>query len=945
MSESHDHVLEQIKIQQLTSNYLDKSASIEGMRVLTIPKDAVNGDFHVAIRNGNSIYLLVADGVGHGLSAVIPGLRFPSMFVELVNNGHSILTIASQLNEELCRYKHKGYFIAMTLVQINEYEGFIEVLNCGNPSALLVGDDGIMLHKFCSKSLACGIMENDAYELLTERFQCKEPAKLYVFTDGIQDTLIQGGRCKNIAEHELLYVGKAERNKRFDSICSDVEKAQLNGKMDDITLLEVSIHSAKHSVENRTVVVNKQDDNGSDGPFLQCRVLCIDPDKSSLDSIARNLGQHVRNIDLCETVDEAIIAYQYKPDLIIIDLVFLLKHQSELAIILPQYGAVVPVVACCEPSNVIVAEQLFSLLIARYLRKPLILDELVNVVRQCAYQLRQQQKWQLPSSVFLTSSLAMTITDANKKIIQVNDAFSIITGYKKEEVINCNLRLLSSGKHDAAFYKEMWDSINATGHWSGEIWNKRKNGDLFLEWITINATIDAEGEVVSYCSVFADITERRAVEEAVRKLSYYDDLTGLPNRRLFKSNLEQELKQADKEQYKFAVLFLDIDNFKEVNDTMGHDCGDFILKKTADRLNRCLRNTDFIARMGGDEFTICISPYDSSNDIDIIIEKILLVMRKPFTLKEETIYLSMSIGVVDYSSDTNEVSALLKNADQAMFYAKQKGRNCAHFFTPLMESTALERKTLIQDLRLALQNKEFELFYQPIVDLHTGVTYKAEALIRWHHPKKGLISPDKFIPIAEETGLIIEIGDWVFKQATNQSSQWRTKIHEQFQISINKSPKQFEKESNSHKDWLAYLDKKQCSPGCISIEITEGVMMDSKDFVTEQLLAFRDQGIEVSLDDFGTGYSSLAYLRKFDIDYIKIDRQFVQHVDTNSDDQALCKAIIVMAHALGIKVIAEGIETAGQRDFLCNAGCDYGQGYLFSKPIPADQFEKLMDKS
>jgi|GEM_PF-987898 len=933
---------EQTRIKQLTSNYLDKKMDIDGVRILTIPQDTISGDFHVIIRSENSIYVLVADGAGHGLSAMIPGLRFPTMFVEMAPKGHSIQTIASKLNDELYQYDHKGYFIAITLVQINEHTNFIEVLNCGNPTALLVNQNGHVLHRFESSSLACGIINNDDYELLTERIQYSEGVRLYVFTDGIQDTLIQSGKCKNNIEHESLY--NCPPSTCFDTIFSEITKAQCNEKIDDVTLIEIKIQSnpkivkeQKVNTKRKTIILN---DSEAKGAPASCRVLCIEPDASSRQSIAENLTTYVRNIDLCSTIDEANTAYQYDPNLIIIDMAFLLKHRSELNFILPVNLTGTPIIITCEPSNIIVAEQLFSLSITRYLPKPLITADLLSIIKECMSLRSRHEEWRFKSAVFQKSSLAMTITDANKRIIRVNDAFCRITGYTKEEVQNCNPRLLSSGKHDDAFYQQMWHNINTTGHWSGEIWNKRKNGNLFLEWITINAIKNEDDELISYCSVFADITERQAVDKEIKRLSYYDDLTELPNRRSFKIKLNHEMEQADRNQYGLAVLFLDLDNFKEINDTLGYDYGDLVLKETAVRLSQSIRDTDLIARLGGDEFTICVTAIEK-NDVYNITTKILSEITKPFLIYDETIYISVSIGVALYPDHATKVSLLLKHADQAMFYAKQQGRNNVQFFTSSMEASAIEKMSLIKDLRLAIKNKEFELFYQPIVELQTNALYKAEALIRWHHPEKGIIPPDSFIPIAEETGLIIEIGDWVFEQAVCQSMLWRTKIHDQFQISINKSPKQFGRDKTYHKHWIDYLVAAQYPADCIAIEITEGVMMESKDIITTELLSFRDKGIQVSLDDFGTGYSSLMYIRKFDIDYIKIDRQFVQHVEINSDDQALCKAIIAMAHALDIKVIAEGIETVGQRDFLLKAGCDYGQGYFFSKPVPANDFEQI----
>lgn len=943
MAGLHDD-FERTRIKQFTSNYLDKSMEIDGVRILAIPQEIVSGDFHVVIRSEDSIYVMVADGAGHGLSAVMPGLRFPSMFVELANKGHSILTIASKLNDELCRYDHKGYFIAVTLVQINQRGDFIEVLNCGNPTALLVNESGHVVHAFESSSLACGIIKNDNYELLTERIKYNEDVRLYIFTDGIQDTLIQSGRCKNSMEHELLY--KSPSDTCFDTICSAVKQAQYAEKIDDITLVEISISSAtedaqppKINTERKTAKLSQ---NQAQELLARCRILCVDPDKSSRQSMTQDLTKFVGNIDLCQTIDEAITAYHHHtPNLIIIDLMLLLKYQSELSSILPEQGTGIPIIITCEPSNILIAKQLLSLPITRYLRKPFITSELFNIVEECMRLNEQQEKWQSKSSVFLESSLAMTITDADRRIIRVNNAFCTITGYEKEEVLNCNPRLLSSGKHDSAFYQKMWQSINDTGQWSGEIWNKRKSGELFLEWITINTIKNEHDGSVSYCSVFADITERQAVNEAIEMLSDYDDLTQLPNRGLFQAKLNQKIAHVDKEKYGLAILFLDLDNFKEINEMLGHQYGDLVLKETAMRLSKCIRDTDLIARLGGDEFTICISPYDISSVYDITKKIMSEIATKPFHIQDEALYLSISIGVAFYPNHGGEVSSLFKHADQAMYYAKEQGRNRIRFFTPAMESSAIEKRRLIQDLRLAIKNKEFELFYQPIVELQTNTVYKAEALIRWHHPVHGLIPPDRFILIAEETGLIIEIGNWVFEQATFQSMLWRTKIHKDFQISVNKSPKQFGRDKSSHQAWLNHLATEQSPTDCIAIEITEGVMMGTKDIITAELLSFRDKGIQVSLDDFGTGYSSLAYLRKFDIDYIKIDRQFVQHLETNRDDQAICQAIIVMAHALDIKVIAEGIETVGQKEFLFNAGCDYGQGYLFSKPVNASQFEEL----
>jgi diguanylate cyclase (GGDEF)-like protein/PAS domain S-box-containing protein len=929
---------------QITSNYLGEATEVDGIRILTAPKKTIGEDFHVVIRHNDTIYLLIADGAGQGVSAATPGLRFPNLFSELAQQGHSIITIASKLNDELYQHKHQGYLITLTLVEINEYDGIINVLNCGNPTALLINESGELLHRFESTSLACGIVENEHYERLVEQFNYTQPARLYVATDGLYDTLIQH-ETHSETEYEALYQTAA--NKCFDTICTYVEKAHSIERPDDITLVEIDltlpqvINKAKRKAPPLT-------EDEIIGLLSNCRILYVDPDLDSQQQINNDLRRYVDGLYLCGTVEEAVEAHHnYDPTLLIIDLTFLLEHQSGLNQILPDKDLSIPIIITCKPSNVILAEELFSLPITRYLRKPHIKSELLSKIIDCLKLSSNHENWQYNYAVFQESSLAMTITDAKQRIIRVNDAFCNITGYKKDELINRNPKVLSSGKHDAQFYRRMWHSINTTGHWSGEIWNKKKNGELFLEWITINAIKNQAGEVVSYCSVFSDITERKAVDEAIKRLSNYDDLTELANRRLFKTALKNRIEKIvfDHTTDSLAILFLDLDKFKEINDTLGHEYGDLVLIEASRRLKQCIRDTDLIARLGGDEFTICLTP-NEANSINIVTKKILNEMANiPFLIKDEMIHLSVSIGVALYPNHGSDVSSLLKHADQAMFYAKEQGRNRVKFFTPSMETEALEKRALIHDLHLAVANKQFELFYQPIIELQTNSLHKAEALIRWHHPEKGLISPDKFIPLAEETGLITQIGDWVFEQAVSQSKHWRAKIHKHFQISINKSPKQFGRDKQHHKQWLNHLSHKQLPAEGIAVEITEGLLMDSKEIITDELLSFREKGIQVSLDDFGTGHSSLAYLRKFDIDYLKIDRQFVKQVETNSDDRALCQAIISMAHTLGLKVIAEGIETEGQKEFFIDCKCDYGQGYLFSRPVTSELFEDYFVKN
>ena len=455
-------------------------------------------------------------------------------------------------------------------------------------------------------------------------------------------------------------------------------------------------------------------------------------------------------------------------------------------------------------------------------------------------------------------------------------------------------------------------------------------------WVSIEASADPTRQTC-FAAVM-DITEQKHTEEIILQQANVDPLTGLPNRRLFIDRLKQAIHKSHRVHNHLALMFLDLDHFKDINDTLGHDIGDGLLKEIAHRLQVCVRETDTLARPGGDEFILILGELVDLRSVDRVAQCILRCMTAPFQLKEELCYVSFSIGIALYPDDADNWEDLLKKADQAMYAAKQQGRNRFCYFTPAMQEAAETRLRLVNDLHSALADHQLWVAYQPIVELATGNIHKAEALLRWQHPVHGLINPAEFIPIAEETGMIIEIGEWVFHQAVAQVAKWRANGHPLFQISVNKSPVQF---GDGHTDWFEYLQHLNLPGSCILVEITEGLLLDIPPLAAEKLFAFRDTGMQVAVDDFGTGYSSLSFLKKFDIDYLKIDKNFVDNLDTNSTDMSLCEAIILMAHKLGMKVIAEGIETAAQRDKLLQAGCDYGQGYLFSKPVSAGEFEKL----
>jgi diguanylate cyclase (GGDEF)-like protein/PAS domain S-box-containing protein len=564
----------------------------------------------------------------------------------------------------------------------------------------------------------------------------------------------------------------------------------------------------------------------------------------------------------------------------------------------------------------------------------------------------------LSSLVLENSSEGMLVTDENNLIIAVNPAFITITGYTFGEVQGKNPKIFSSSRHDSAFYEAMWQAVNSTGHWQGEIWDKRKNGEVHAKWLTINTIRHDDGSVYRYVALFSDITEKKRSEETIWKQANFDTLTGLPNRDMFHDRLEQEAMKSHRADLSLALLLIDLDQFKEVNDTLGHDVGDILLQEAAHRIRACVRESDTVARLGGDEFTIVLSQLADTSHVEDIAQKIITKMAEPYHLGNEIVYVSASIGITLYPNDATDIDALMQNADQAMYVAKNKGRNRFSHFTLALQQAAQTRLRLTHDLRGALAAQQFRVYFQPIVELSTGHIHKAEALLRWQHPERGMVSPMEFIPLAEETGLIVEIGDWIFHESARWVKRWDSQFSDNIQVSVNKSPVEFSDSPQISvnvspvqfkvgsqifaEEWLHHLRELGLSGKSIVIEITEGLLLNAESDILKKLLKLRDAGIQVAIDDFGTGYSSLAYLKKFDIDYLKIDQSFVRNLETDPNDMALSEAIIVMAHTLGLKVIAEGVETEGQRKLLAAAGCDYAQGYLFSKPVPPEEFEALL---
>jgi diguanylate cyclase (GGDEF)-like protein/PAS domain S-box-containing protein len=473
--------------------------------------------------------------------------------------------------------------------------------------------------------------------------------------------------------------------------------------------------------------------------------------------------------------------------------------------------------------------------------------------------------------------------------------------------------------------------------------HRKLTADGKWKWIQVKGMVvnrSEQGAPVRVIGTYTDISERKQIEAEVLQLAHYDRITNLPNRTLFLDRLHQDLKKSNRNNKPIALMMLDLDRFKEVNDTLGHHKGDLLLKLIADRLSSCIRETDTIARLGGDEFMFILTDLNQITDVDKIAKKVLEIVAEPCLIDGDSAYVTGSMGITLYPADSDDTDTLLKHVDQAMYDAKNSGGNRYSYFTPIMQKAAFEKVNLANQMRHALARNEFRLLYQPIVDLNSLEVHKAEALLRWHKSEQELVSPALFIPIAEETSQIVEIGEWVFKEAAKAIKSCRQNISPDFQISINKSPVQFRINHAHHATWFDYLRSLELPGSSLVVEITEGLLLDKSENLGRQFQAFKEAGIQVALDDFGTGYSSLSYLKQYDIDYIKIDQIFVKNLAPDSEDLILCEAIIVMAHKLKMQVIAEGVETRQQLEILKAAGCDFAQGYYFSKPIPLeDLFE------
>lgn len=561
----------------------------------------------------------------------------------------------------------------------------------------------------------------------------------------------------------------------------------------------------------------------------------------------------------------------------------------------------------------------------------------INERKKAEVQLR------LSATVFANNSEAIVITNAQNCIVRVNDAFMRISGYTEEEVLGKNPRMFASGKMTVDFYKNMWGHFLEHDGWSGEIWNKRKNGEVFPEWLILSLVRDEEGKIVNHIAIYSDITERKREEDRIQFLASHDVLTNLPNRSLLSDRLAQALAFAERNQNKVGVMFIDLDHFKNINDSLGHDVGDALLKQVSERISQCLRRTDTIARLGGDEFVAVLPEIASENEVAYVAEKILESFAGKFVVDGHQLSVTPSVGMSIYPEDGVDVTTLLRNADMAMYRAKDVGRNTLQFYRAEMTQSINERLQLEMALRQSISNKELYLVYQPQINIASGDMVGMEALLRWQHPVLGSVSPVRFIPVAEESGLILEMGEWVLREVCLQGRIWQAQGYKLVPIAVNVSGVQF-KRGNIVERVRAILNETKYAPALIELEITESVLMDLGDSSLEVMSELKALGVHLALDDFGTGYSSLSRLKTFPLDYLKIDQSFVRDISTDPDDAAIVRAVLSMSHEMGISVIAEGVETKEQLAFLTELQCKEYQGYLFSRPVLPDAIEQYLHR-
>lgn len=670
-------------------------------------------------------------------------------------------------------------------------------------------------------------------------------------------------------------------------------------------------------------------------PLQSLTVLLVEDDPVIRASLALPLAKRVGAVIEAGNGEEGLARFrEHRPHVVITDLVMPGLDGLALTRAIKAESPATPVVIATGHSEADALIAAIEIGVDRYVLKPVQVDCLLGVLGPLAYTAALESRQKLAAQVFAASSEAILIADADLTVVDANDAFTRITGYERSEVLGLHVLDLDGAIEGEAFLEALWRTVRDTGHWRGELWSRRKSGELYPEWRSVDVVRDADGRIRNYVVAWTDISERKEAEARIQYLAHYDALTDLPNRVLFSDRFEQALIHARRAGETVGVLFTDLDRFKLVNDSLGHKVGDQVLQEASRRLLSCVRAEDTVSRLGGDEFVILLPALRTPQDAGRVAEKVVAALARPFRHKGDDLSISASVGIACFPNDGELADTLLTHADLAMYRAKSVGRNNFQFFSPELESGALSRLSLEHDMRQGLERGEFELLYQPQVDNPTGRLLGVEALIRWHHPERGLLLPRDFIPLAEESGFIVPLSLWVLAEAARQVSVWRGAGLPPVRVSINLCAAQL-KQPDFAANFARILAEAGVAGESFELEFTEQVLMQDGERNLLVLSDLKKLGVGITLDDFGVGYSNLNVLRRLPVDTLKIDRSLVSEVTENKDDAVIVDAIISMAQRMDLKVVAEGVETADQAGFFRDRACQEIQGHFFSKPLAA----------
>lgn len=672
-------------------------------------------------------------------------------------------------------------------------------------------------------------------------------------------------------------------------------------------------------------------------------VLCVEDENDVREELAQFLQRRVKKLYLAKDGKQGLALFnEHRPDIVVTDILMPILNGLDMAKEIKYLSPYTPIIITTAFNEADFFLRAIELGIDKYVLKPINSRKFIGSLQEMAWLLKAKRELQLSATVFNASTEGIVVTDPDNKIIAVNPAFLRITGYSSEEVIGKNPKVLSSGRQDKLFYHKLWSELKTRNHWQGEIWNRRKSGEIYPEWLNINVVTDNEGMVIFHVAVFSDITARKEAEQKLFHLAHYDPLTKLPNRTLLQDRLQQAVALADRHQKScLALLFIDLDRFKYVNDAYGHMVGDLLLQEVAQRLKACIRSSDTASRLGGDEFVVLLPELENADAAAVVAQHIVNTLAEPFFLHDKEVKIGSSIGISLYPDNGEDVDTLMKTADAAMYTVKEAGRNNFRFFHAEMNARLVEKIALEKALQCALQHKQFELLYQPLFDLQTQKIEAVEALLRWNHPDGRIRLPNEFLPLAEETGLIFPLGQWVLTTALAQVKSLQTQDSKYLKLAVNISAKQLAA-NNFAEQLSSVLLEQQFDPHCLELEVAESVLLNASEDELKVLKQLHELGVAIVINDFGFGYASLLHLNYLPIDRLKIDSSFVVNSLSDSDNFTAIAAITAMAKSLSLKVTIGDVESQKQVELFREQGDLLVQGHHFCPPMSLQELQQQL---